>query len=251
MADTSSEPVALATEHFLRSLDMGLAHVPGRSTLRARLGDIAADAGLLATFVDVIGGHVVMRERFPVILATTHIELHSIDRLRGPGELVAEATIVASSKRRAVVEVTLQLGDVLALAHAGFAVRDDPGGGGDDGWARPRGETVIREPLWRRIGVETVGGGAQVTVHPQIHNHIGGLQGGAMVALLERGALVDAPDGTVVSDASVNYLTQARTHLVRAVRRQHLGDVVSIDGIGDGNEHAFANAVFRLRPPMP
>jgi acyl-coenzyme A thioesterase PaaI-like protein len=248
VAEASSEPVTLSPEHFLRSLDLGLTHEPGRSTLRARIGDITTDAGLLATLVDVIGGHVVMRERFPVILATTHIELHAIDRLHGPGELVAESTIVASSKRRAVVEVTLRLDEVLALAHAGFAVREDPGAGGD-GWVRPRGDAVISDPLWQQIGVETVDGGAQVTVHPLIHNHIGGLQGGAMVALLERGALVDAPDGTVVTDAAINYLTQARTHLVRAVRRSDLGDVVSIDGIGAGNAHAFANAVFRLRRP--
>ena len=65
---------------------------------------------------------------------------------------------------------------------------------------------------------------------------------------LERAALLTAGPAHVVTDATINYLAQARADLVRAVATAHHGGVVSVDGIGDGFDNANARAVFRLRP---
>lgn len=240
-------PVATAPEHFIRELDLGLEHVPGHSTARADVGVLRCDAGLIATVVDVIGGHLVMQERAPAFVATTHIELHGIDQLSGPGQLVADAVMIGSSKRRAITEVRLRLGDSVALAHAGFAVREDPDL--EEHRVRlPRAGRVVGTPVWAQIGVEDVDGAAQVVVGPYIHNHVGALQGGAMMALLERAALLAAPAGHVVSDATINYLVQARADLVRAEVTANLGGVVGVDGIGEGFSAPNARAVFRLHP---
>jgi hypothetical protein len=155
--------------------------------------------------------------------------------------------MIGSSKRRAVTEVSLRLNGVVALAHAGFGVRTDPSY--DDQRIRaPRAGLVVDTPLWQQIGVEDLDGGARVDVVPYVHNHVGALQGGAMMSLLERAALVTAGPGHVVTDATINYLAQARTNAVTAVVTANLGGVVSVDGIGDGFETANARAVFRLGP---
>lgn len=247
MVEAAFNPVAAAPEHFIRELGVGMEYDAGRSIARVHIGDIGCDAGLVATVVDIIGGHLAMHERAPAFVATTHIELHGIDRLYGPGELIAEARMIGSSKRRAITEVTLRLGDVVALAHAGFAVRVDPEF--DDQRERlPRAERIVSAPLWQQIGVEDLATGARVEVVPYIHNHVGALQGGAMMSLLERAALLAAPPGHVVSDATINYLVQARANIVDAVVTGSFGDVVSVDGIGDGFDTPNARAVFRVRP---
>lgn len=247
VVEAAFNPVAAAPEHFIRELDLSVEETPGGSIARVEIGDLPCDAGLVATVVDVVGGHLAMCMRAPAFVATTHIELHGIDRLHGPGELVAEARVIGSSKRRAITEVSIHLDGVVALAHAGFAVRVDPSY--DEQRVRaPRAGLVVDAPLWERIGVEDVDGGARVQVVPYIHNHVGALQGGAMMSLLERAALLAAGPGHVVSDATINYLVQARADVVRAVVTANLGGVVSVDGIGDGFETANARGVFRLRP---
>lgn len=247
VVEAAFNPVAAAPEHFIRELDLAVEESAGGAIARVEIGDLRCDAGLVATVVDVVGGHLAMQVRAPAFVATTHIELHGIDRLHGPGELVAEARVIGSSKRRAITEVSLRLNGVVALAHAGFAVRADPSS--DDQRIRaPRTGLVVDTPLWERIGVEDADGGARVQVVPYIHNHVGALQGGAMMSLLERAALLAAEPGQIVSDATINYLAQARTDVVRTVVTAMLGGVVSVDGIGDGFETANARAVFRLRP---
>ena len=52
----------------------------------------------------------------------------------------------------------------------------------------------------------------------------------------------------MVSDATINYLVQARANIVDAVVTGSFGDVVSVDGIGDGFDTPNARAVFRVRP---
>jgi acyl-coenzyme A thioesterase PaaI-like protein len=247
VVEAAFNPVAAAPEHFIRELDLALEASHLGSVARVEVGDLRCDAGLVATVVDVVGGHLAMHLRAPAFVATTHIELHGIDHLHGPGELIAEARLIGSSKRRAITEVSLRLGGMVALAHAGFAVRavpvteEQPPRG-------PRAGRIVDRPLWERIGVEDDASGARVSVAPFIHNHVGALQGGAMMSLLERAALLAAGPGHVVTDATINYLAQAKTDLVRAVATAHHGDVVSVDGIGEGFEGANARAVFRLRP---
>jgi acyl-coenzyme A thioesterase PaaI-like protein len=240
-------PVA-ASDNFIRDLDLGLRHTPGHATLTLELGDVACDAGLLATLVDVIGSHLVMRERPGSLLATTHIELHGVDQLHGPGQLVAEARIIASSKRRSVVTVVLRVGAALALAHVGFAVRADPDAP-DNSDGLVSANTPMRAPLWETIGIEATDTGARVAVHPYIHNHVGALQGGATATLLERGALQGAVAGTRVSDASINYLAQARSAVIHTVTIADLGHTVSVDCVGEGPTAAFARGTFRLTTP--
>jgi acyl-coenzyme A thioesterase PaaI-like protein len=245
VAEPVFTPVVLAPEHFIRWLDLGLEQVEGGSRLVTDIGDLRCDAGLIATAVDVLAGHLTMRERFPALLATTHIELHGIDLLEGPGELVADARTIASSKRRVITEVRLRLGGHVAIAHVGLAVREHPQAD-EDGWGRPRAGDVVTTPVWQQIGVEAVDGGARVEVNPHIHNHVGGLQGGAMVALLERAALLAAPAAPFVTDATINYLVQARAETVLARVGSHVGDVIAVDAVDAVAGTHFATAVFRI-----
>lgn len=246
MVEAAFNPLSAVAEHFIRGLDLGIESGTDRSVCVLDVGDLRVDAGLAATVVDVIGGHIVMQARHPALVATTHIELHGIDRLHGPGELVAEARIIGASKRRAITEIVLRVNGTVALAHAGFAVRTDPSFV-DQRQRLPRAGLVVRAPLWEQIGVEPAEGGAAIRVVPFVHNHLAGLQGGAMMSLLERAALLAAPEGGFVSDATINYLVQARADVVRGVVTANLGSVVSVDGVGDGFESANARAVFRVR----
>lgn len=249
-ATAATTPVVDPSNNFILDLDLGVRHAPGQATLTLELGDVACDAGLLATLVDVIGSHLVMRERPQSLLATTHIELHGVDLLDGPGQLVAEARIIASSKRRSVVSVVLRVGAALAISHVGFAVRADPDAPSNSGGLTSLG-TPLDRPLWQRIGIEMNDSGAHVVVRRYVHNHVGALQGGATAALLERGALAGTPAGTRVSDASINYLAQVRSSVVRTVTVADLGHTLSVDCAGEGTSTALARGTFRLAPAPP
>ncbi|MCU1392841.1 MAG: hypothetical protein JWM34_1269 [Ilumatobacteraceae bacterium] len=248
MSDAVREPVALASDHFIQGLDFGFGEDRDGETMTLTVGVAPGmcDMGIAATLVDVAGGQVIMHARFPSIIATTHLELHGIDRLTGGGELRAVSRIIAMSKRRSIAEVMLHLDGAEAIAHVGFAVRHQenmPAMARD--WGRPRRGLVLTEPLRDRLGMVTRPDGASVVLHPGVVNLVGGLQGGATVALMEAAALAGASAGARLADASVNYLGQVRGESVDAVVVHRFGPVITVDAIARPGDTPNTRAVFR------
>lgn len=236
-----------SSDHFIQRLDLGIEETGERSVVMTAESLVPADVGLLATMVDVIGGSLIIGVRPQATLPTTNIELHGLGHLVQPGPIVADARLVAMSKRRATAEVAIDIAGQRAWAIAGFVVRDDPTRPPIERGPRPaRSGRVLTGPLWQEIGVGQVDGGAEVRVEPHLYNNNAALQGGATVALLEAAARTAIGPGDVIAHVTINYYQQVRGDVARARVRFRHGQLVVVDVYGDDVDGICASASFGL-----
>ena len=243
----ASLPSVQLPEHFLQLLDFELgvdeANAP---TLRIELADQRCDLGLAATLIDVLGGHVAMSARYPCLIATTHIEAHGVASLHGPGPLILTARVVGASKSRMIVEIAMRTSSTTAISHAGFAIRSQEDMPPLAARVAKTGQRrIITGPLWSLIGSSRSEGGAFIHLRPEIENHVGALQGGASVGLMEAAALTAVGADELIDDLTVNYLQQARAELITARVARRDGQHISVDLESAGT--LSATAVFRTR----
>jgi len=232
-------------DHFIPQLGVQTSMSDdGTHVLRLDLGERVADVGLVALLADMAGGHTILTAREPCHVATTHLEVHGIGNLVGPGEIVATSRLLGSSKRRGVIETLFQLGDGHALSHSTFAVRD-----GDLLAAamptRPRVAPSMTA-LWQTIGVVQEDAGATLELGPHVGNHTGALQGGATIALAEAAALLQLTDGEQLDAVSIHYLHTVRGHVATATARRH-GSAITVDICADAATKELARLTFSLR----
>jgi len=215
----------------------------GSHVLQFDLGDRVADTGLVGLLADMAGGQVIIAARQPCESATTHIEVRDVGNLVGPGEIVARSRLLATSKRRGVIETLFELGEGRALAHTTFSVRDGslrpavmP--------APPRAQPST-EPLWQFIGVRQTAAGSAIAIGPLVGNHTGALHGGAVIALAEAAAVQQLQPGEAFEGVSVHYLHAVKGTTANAVARRH-GRSVIVDLHSDGSSQELARLTFTI-----
>ena len=232
-------------DHFIQQLDLGIEPAGERHLVLTADCEHRVDVGLLATIVDVIGGWLILRERPQSVVPTTNLELFGLDQLHEPGTIVADARLAALSKRRACVEVVLDVAGHTAWSTVGFAVRDHPEQPpADMNGSRPRVGRAVSAPLWNLIGAQQVDLGADVDIEPRLYNNAAALQGGATMALLEAAALTALRPGESIGEASINYFAQVTGDQARARVRWRNERLVVVDVHSDGRAAPCATAAF-------
>lgn len=210
--------------HFISLLDLRVAGLPdGRAQARVRLGHgRPVDGGLLVLMADIVAGLVALEAGRPCGISTTELHVHGIGVPRGPGELVATATLLSSTRQRACMRVEMRADGPAggaAVAIASFRLFPGAMDVGDPGtWAVPDRGRSISGSLAEHTGitVDPVAGTAEVPVRPDLANPLGGLQGGITAALLEAAGATAVPPGQAVRDLAVTYLAQARGGPIKA-----------------------------------
>lgn len=228
--------------HFIPRLGMQMHFTEdGGHILQLDIGDRPADIGLVGLLADMAGGQVIIMARQPCESATTQLEVHGASNLVGPGEIIARSRLLATSKRRGVIEHHFELGGGHAVAHTTFAVRD--------GSLRP---TVFglnarvapsTEPLWQFIGARQEDGRAAITLGPLVANHVEALHGGAVIALGEAAAVQVVQPGEVLESVSIHYLHAVRGHTAYATATRY-GRSVVVDVTADDSPRELARLVF-------
>jgi acyl-coenzyme A thioesterase PaaI-like protein len=239
---------------------LGMEHAfdgEGLPTVSVTLGQHRCDVGLAATLVDIVGGRAVMQRRSASVFATTHIELHGIDVLVGPGRLTATARVLSMSKRRCLIEIVLKTSTASAIGHVGFAIRDLPPAASSLMSGSPSSSSpasamtapagiMIEVPVWEMIGVALPSPGhSSITPDPSVANHLQALQGGATAALIEAAACGAVAEPGRILDASINYLAQARGDSIEAIVSHTSGGVFVVDVFARPEEAPIARAVLR------
>src|SRR5262245_57500153 len=90
-------------QRFLAELDikMPTASSARSSTVTKLLGAPGpADAGIVATVVDLIAGHFILNQAWPCGISTTEMTISGVHRLHGPGLLVATVHLVSMTRTR-------------------------------------------------------------------------------------------------------------------------------------------------------
>lgn len=256
-----------AAQRFLAELDikMPAPSTEASSTVTKLVGvEGPVDVGIVATVVDLIAGHFILRRAWPSGISTTEMSLHGIHRLHGPGLLVVSTRLVSMTKGRGCVEIDLSIDGSTRGAATATAVFNlfrfdddllavDPPGD----WSRGTSSASLDQPLWRRAGVEVdrPAGTAEVVLRPEIANHVSSLQGGVSIALLEAAATTQVEPGAGIRSVSVSYLSQGRVGPFRATARRTGpdADVVVVSAVDLGNDdRPLAHAVFSTAPePRP
>lgn len=230
-----------ATQHFVPRLGVQFGAV---DRLSVELGDRTADVAFIGLLTDMAGGQIVIAERAPVDVVTTHLEVHGVAGLVGPGEITAESRILASSTRRCIVETHFRLGDSgHAVAHGTFAVR--PGSLTSAVMSSPPPAPPSAVPLWEFIGAAQTDGGSAITLGPLIGNHIGALQGGACIALAEAAAVVQLEAGENLDSVSIHYLHAVYGTTATATARRR-GRSILVDIHADGASKELTRLTFTV-----
>jgi len=219
------------------------------------------DIGLLATTVDLVAGHVILRRGWPCGISTTEMTLNGVHRLQGPGELLVTTRVVSVSATRGCMELDLEVegsGRGPAIGTAVFKLFrwDDlahvPAPGP---WKVGVPTRSLEEPLWRRAGIEVdaVAGVARVDLRPEIANHVDSLQGGVTSALLEAAATTRLDPDHEVRSVALTFLSQGRNGPFEATARRPGpdGDVVVSAAVDRGSDdRPLAHAVFTSAPRL-
>ena len=243
---TGNEMVQAVTAgtHFIPRLGMQMHFTEdGGHILQLDIGDRPVDIGLVGLLADMAGGQVIIMARQPCESATTQLEVHGASNLIGPGEIVARSRLLATSKRRGVIEHHFELGGGHAVAHTTFAVRD--GSLRPSIFTTPARVAPSTEPLWRFIGVRQEGGAAAITLGPLVGNHTGALHGGAVIALGEAAALQAIQPGEVLESVSIHYLHAVRGQIGRAAAQRY-GRSVVVDVTADDSPRELARLLFTV-----
>ena len=234
----------IAGTHFIPRLGMQMHFTEdGGHILQLDIGDRPVDVGLVGLLADMAGGQVIIMARQPCESATTQLEVHDASNLVGPGEIVARSRLLATSKRRGVIEHHFELGGGHAVAHTTFAVRD--------GSLRPTVFTPAHrqapsmQPLWQFIGARQEDGRAAITLGPLVANHVEALHGGAVIALGEAAALQALQPGELLESVSIHYLHAVRGATAYAAA-QRFGRSVVVDITADDSPRELARLVFTV-----
>ena len=220
------------------------------------------DAGIVATVVDLIAGHFILRQGWPCGISTTEMTLNGLHRLHGPGMLTASVRLVSLTTNRGCVEIDLTIegstrGSAVSTAafklfrFEGEALGIDPPGP----WQVGASTISLDQPLWERTGIRTdlVSGTARVDLRAEIANHVSSLQGGVTVALLEAAARTRTGTSELRS-MTLSYLAQGRTGPFEATARLTGpdADVIVVEAVDLGNDdRPLAHAVFTAAAPDP
>lgn len=221
---------------FMRPNDDGTHH------LEFAITDRVADVSLIGLLTDMTAGQAIISARAPCEAATTHIEVHAVDNLIGPGTIVGRTRVLAASKRRGVMETIFELNGKYAVAHSTFNIRD--GELRPMSIERPAAEPQ-EQPMWQFVGVERTGQGARLALGGRVANHTGALQGGITIALGEAAALGKLENDELLEGVSIHYLHPVRGGVATAKAIRY-GRSIIVNVRTDGEKKELARLTFTV-----
>ena len=230
-------------EHFLPRMSIYMCpNDDGTHHLDVEITDRVADVSFIGLLADMTAGQAIITARAPCEAATTHIEVHAVNNLVGPGTIVGRTRVLAVSKRRGVMESIFELNGQYAIAHSTFNIRE----GELRGMIAPRRERQpIAEPMWSFVGAEQTPLGSRITLGPLVANHTGALQGGVTIALAEAAALGKLDDGEVLEGVSIHYLHPVRGGVATAKATRY-GRSIIVNVRADGEKKELARLTFTV-----
>jgi acyl-coenzyme A thioesterase PaaI-like protein len=174
--------------------------VPGTTVLRT---------SVLASWADIVAGHVACFTQLPKIPVTLDLDLHLFRQPIGTGEVRATAALVKAGRSIVVSSIDLTLdGEPLGVATASFMISPDPDHVAPEGFdvttRGPRSRLAV--PFAQRVGaIQIAPGVAEVPRRIENMNATGSIQGG-LVALAVEEAVLSAAPRTVLSSMSLRYM---------------------------------------------
>lgn len=260
--------------HVLRDLRIEVDQRDASPVVRAPIvpellgPDGAVPAGVLGVLLDIFGGNLAVEAAAPDWALTAQLELHRLRPLThgrvevrgrtlraGRSNLVAEAWISAEDEEPA--------GSAAAFGRLTFT--RVPARGGEPPRARrgglryafAEGEERLALPFPQAIGLrvrDAAEGELELALVPYVHNSVGALQGGLVVALADAAACAagSALLGRTVatSDASVHYLALGREGPIRtraALLRRDAGSALFSIEQRDAGQQDRVSAVATAR----
>jgi acyl-coenzyme A thioesterase PaaI-like protein len=254
MADTASG-------HFIATLDVAIEDTshPTERVVRLLIGrEGLIDVGPLALLADIVGGGCTAAQVGPRSMSTTEMSIHGLAALRGPGMLVAKASLVGLSRNRSTASVRLWFEErpqEVAAASVVFKLWPNPmpkpSNGGE--WTTGSAAVPLKTTLAEFIGVAVDADGlrAEVALRADMHNHVESLQGGLTAALLEAAARTCVDPAASITTMAITYVAQARVGPVRATA-QRVGalGVIEVEAVDTGNENrVVASALVSTSSP--
>lgn len=260
--------------HMLRDLRIEFEHGEGESRawipcsphLADRRGNVRL--GVLATFVDVIGGGLAALAAAPGWIATADLTVHALAPVASDSETTLEARgrVLRAGRTTAVIECNINAGALhVAVATMTFQILERRE-------TNPVLSPTSGPPVRQSMAVEgrtfTAGylealgivserpGHAVLEVGPYVVNSLGSVQGGALATLAEFAAeTLDSSGAHATVDLQVSYLALAKAGPVRAIATG-LGDdlgttvaTVEVVDLGTGRRTTAASA--RTAPVGP
>lgn len=241
------------TNDFLASINLGEHFIPrlgihmrpnddGTHHLSFEISDRVADVALIGLLTDMTAGQAIIAARAPCEAATTHIEVHAVTNLVGPGTIVGRTRVLATSKRRGVMETIFELNGGYAFAHSTFNIRE--GQLRPMSIDRPKAE-AFTEPLGSFVGVERTVEGSRLELSSRVANHTGALQGGITIALAEGAALGQLAEGELLEGVSIHYLHPVRGGVATA-KAVRYGRSITVNVRTDGEKKELARLTFTV-----
>jgi acyl-coenzyme A thioesterase PaaI-like protein len=235
--------------HIMRELGFGVAEAGDEMHGSAHVipemwapGTSALRTSIVATWVDIVAGHIAIGLFDPGVPVTLDLDVH----LHRPPVACDEIRMVARVQKsgRSVSVLSIDITDEgekpMGFAHATFMAAPNPSLRmptvvSDEGLLRPHPPT-LDVPFAERAGCERLGTGlASIPLRPDGLNASGTLNGGLLALVVEEAALSTAPD-TTLSSLSMRYVRPVRVGpaLAEAEVRDGLGNVVVRDAGREG-----------------
>jgi uncharacterized protein (TIGR00369 family) len=225
--------------HILSDLGLQIDRRSGELTVRLPVTPYLLDArgalraGILGVAFDVFAGNLAVDAARPDWALTSELALHRLFPVE-KGTLVVTGHALRAGRTQLVVEAEARCEEggraPCALGHIGFTRvarrADTPESPSDppDVYSFGAAGASLAEPLLAALGVvpapDAAAGRLELPLTPYVRNSVGGLQGGAVVSLVDAAAAAAAAARTgapaAVEDLSVRFLALGRAGPVRS-----------------------------------
>jgi uncharacterized protein (TIGR00369 family) len=217
--------------------------------------------GVLGVALDVFGGNLAVEAAAPDWALTAQLELHVLRPLTA-GTITVSGRPLRAGKTNLVAEARIDAGDDTSdgpCAVGRLTFTRVPARGGEPPRARrgglfyefAEGGEVLAAPFHEAVGLrvrDAAAGEVEIDVAPYVHNSVGALQGGMVVAMVDAAAecagraLLGAE--VITSDVSVHYLSLGKSGPIRSraalLRREPGAALFSISLFDAGQDDRLA-----------
>ncbi len=209
-------------------------HVPGTSHLRT---------SVLATWLDVLAGHLAVDAMAPRVPVTLELDVHLYRPTPGSGLIRAVGRTVKTGRSVFVagVEFTSEHGEPLAVGAASFMSAPDSAARlpSELSVDRSAPEEPLRVPLAERAGCERGEPGTALLPRSEDGLNASNSVNGGLIALAVEEAVLSLAPGDTLSSLGVRYLQAVRVGPALATARIHAGlGLVELRDCGNDNRLA-------------